>query len=181
MKQPITKNLLLAILMLSIVFTSAKAQTSMAKEAHYKDFVGENPDADADVKLVSDYVNKLVAGDVDKAVSALSSDFKNFGPGPSDSGTAKTETDGWKHNDSVQTNRKVDFVAETFNVKSGDQAGHWVAMWGTYSFTEGGKDVKFPYQYTAHVKNGKIDRAIIYYDQLSVLKALGFTVTPPSK
>jgi ketosteroid isomerase-like protein len=181
MKKPITKSLLFAILMVSIVCTSAKAQTSTAKAPRYKDFVGENPDADADVKLVSDYVNKLVAGDVDKAVSVLSSDFKGFGPGPSDSGTAKTEIDEWKHNDSVQTNRKVDFVAETFNVKSGDQIGHWVSMWGTYSFTENGKDVKFPYQYTAHVKNGKIDRAIIYYDQLSILKALGFSVTPPPK
>ena len=133
------------------------------------------------ITLVSDYVNKLVAGDVDKAISMLASNFKGYGPGPGDSSTVQMVADGWKHGDSVQLNRKDDFVSATFNVKSGDLAGHWVEMWGTYSFTENGKDVKFPYQYSAHVKNGKIDRDYIYYDQLYIVKALGYTVTPPAK
>ena len=181
MKKTITNGFLLAILMLAIGFTSAKAQSPTAKQPRYKDIVGENPDAEADIKLVSDYVNKLVAGDVDKATSMLASNFIGYGPGPADSGNVQKVAEGWKYSDSVQQNRKVDFVAQTFNVKSGDLAGHWVAMWCTYSFTQNGKDVKFPYQYTARVKNGKINRDNIYYDQLYILKALGYTVTPPGK
>src|ERR1017187_4728609 len=66
MNKTITKGFVLAILMLSVGFTSANAQSATAKQPQYKDFVAENPDADADIKLVSDYVHKLVAGDVDK-------------------------------------------------------------------------------------------------------------------
>jgi ketosteroid isomerase-like protein len=181
MKKTISKGILLAILWLSIGFTSAKAQSATAKQFHYQDYVGENPDADADISLVSDYLKKLVGGDVDKATSMLATGFTGYGPGPGDSSNVHQVTEGWKHGDSVQLNRKNDFVAATFNVKSGDLAGHWVEVWGTYSFTENGKDVKFPYQYSAHVKNGKIDRDNIYYDQLYIVKALGFTVTPPAK
>ncbi len=181
MKKPITRCLLLAMLMLSVGFISAKAQTAPAKMMHYKDFVNENPDADADIALVSDYVNKLVAGDVDKAVSMLTSNFMGYGPGFADSAAAPQLAMAWKHNDSVQLNRKVDFVTATFNVKSGDLGGHWVELWGTYSFTENGKAVKFPFQYSAHVKAGKIDRDYIYFDNLYILKTLGYTIMPPAK
>lgn len=181
MKKTITKGFLLALLMLAIGFTSAKAQSPSDKQPRYKDMIGENPNAEADIKLVSDYVNRLVAGDIDKAISMLASNFIGYGPGPTDSGNVQNVADRWKNSNTVQKNRKVDFVTQTFNVKLGDLAGHWVAMWGTYSFTQDGKDVKFPYQYTARVKNGKIDRDTIYYDQLYILKALGYTVTPPAK
>jgi len=181
MSTAITKGLVLAILVLSIGVTSANAQAATAKPPSYKDFVSENPNADADIKMVSDYVHKLVAGDVDKAVSMLASNYKGYGPGPADSATAELVAADWKHSDSVQTNRKDDFVASTFNVKTGDLAGHWVAMWGTYSFTENGHDVRFPYQYSAHLKNGKIDRDYVYYDRLYIMTALGYTVTPPAK
>lgn len=181
MKQPTTKGFSLAILILSIGFVSAKAQPTTTKTPVYKDFVGENPNADADIKLVSDYVHNLVAGEVDKATSMLASNYKGYGPGPGDSSTVQTVNAGWKQSDSLQLNRKDDFVTATFNVKSGDLAGHWVEMWGTYSFTENGKDVKFPYQYSAHLKDGKIDRDYLYYDRLYILTTLGYTLTPPAK
>jgi ketosteroid isomerase-like protein len=181
MKKTISKTLLLALLMVCFGFTSAYAQPSTTKTPRYKDFVGENPNADADIKFVSDYVDRLVAGEVDKAVSMLASNYKAFGPSINDSADAKMIAESWKHNDSVQTNRKADYVVATFIVKQGELAGHWVEMWGTYSFTENGKEVRFPYQYSAHLKDGKIDRDYIYYDRLSILEALGYTITPPAK
>ena len=182
MKKGISKTLLLAITMLCIGFTSVYAQPSTTKPPKYKDWVGENPNADADIKLVSDYVDNLVAGQIDKAVSVLAANFKGFGSSTGkDSGDAKMVAESWKQNDSVQTNRKAEYVVATFVVKQGELAGHWVEMWGTYSFTENGKDVKFPYQYSAHLKDGKIDRDYIYFDRLSILEALGYTITPPAK
>lgn len=180
MKRAITIGFLLATLMVAICVTSAKAQ-STSTQIHYSDMVGDNTDAEADIKLVSDYVNTIVAGDVNKATSMLAGNFMGYGPGPDDSANLQQTTDSWKKNYTMQQNRKADFVAETFNVKSGDNAGHWVSTWGTYSFTQNGKSIKFPYQYTAHVKNGKIDKDVIYFDQLYILKTLGYTVTPPSK
>jgi hypothetical protein len=182
MKKLVTSNFLLSILVLAISITAAKAQkTPPTKAMHYADFVTANPNADADVKLVTDYVNNLIGGNIDKAMASVTSGYWGYGPGPGDSTNVQQTTDTWKQNYTTQQNRKVEFVAETFNVKMGDQAGHWVSTWGTYSFTENGKDVKFPYQYTAHVKNGKIDKDVIYYDQLYILKTLGYTVTPPGK
>lgn len=178
MKKTCTKGLLFAALMMIIGFNSM-AQSS--KQPTYKDFIGENPDADADIKLVSDYVNTIVGGDVDKATAVLASDYKGYGPGGSDSATAQDVNKRWKEGNATQTDRKTNFVAETFYVKGGDLEGHWVATWGDYTFTQNGKVVKFPFQYTARVKDGKINRDIIYYDQLQILTALGYTVTPPSK
>jgi ketosteroid isomerase-like protein len=180
MKQRFSRSLLMATLLLAISITSAKAQTPASKQISYSDAIGDNPDAEADIKLVSDYVNNLVNGDVDKATSVLAANYKGYGPGPNDSTNVEQTAEGWKKGNANQTNRKVGFVPETFNVKAGDLAGHWVATWGSYSFTENGKDVSFPFQYTAHVKDGKIDQDRIYYDQLYILKTLGYTVTPPT-
>lgn len=180
MKKTITTGFLLATLMIATSITPVKAQ-STSTQMQYSDAVGENPDADADIKLVSDYINTIIAGDVDKATSMLASNFMGYGPGPNDSSNLQQTADSWKKNYTTQQNRKASFVAETFNVKSGDLAGHWVATWGTYSFTQNGKDIKFPYQYTAHVKDGKIDQDRVYFDQLYILQTLGYTITPPSK
>lgn len=102
----------------------------------------------------------------------LTSNFKDFGPGPDDSADLQKTITTWKQNVITQQNRKVEFVAETFKVKSGDQAGHWVSSWGTYSCMQYSKNLEFPCQYTAHVSNGKIDRDVVYYDQLYIVKAL---------
>ncbi len=180
MKKAITTGILMATLIVAACVPSAKRQ-STSSEVHYADMVGDNPDAEADIKVVSGYLNTLiVAGDVDKATSMLTSDFMDYGPGPEDSANLQKTIDTWKQNVTNQQNRKVDFVAETFNVKSGEQAGHWVSVWGSYSCTQNGKSLKFPFQYTAHVTNGKIDKDLVYYDQLYIVKALGYTVTAPS-
>ncbi len=181
MKKTCTKGLLFAALMMVIGFNSVAQSPASSKQPTYKDFISENPDADADIKLVSDYVNTIVNGDVDKATAMLSPGFKGYGPGAGDSSTAQEINKRWKESNAMQTDRKTNFLAETFNVKSGDLEGHWVATWGDYTFTQNGKVVKFPFQYTARVKDGKINRDIIYYDQLPILTALGYTITPPSK
>lgn len=181
MKKTFSLSLFLATLLVAISITPAKSQSSPPAKVSYHDVIGDNPDAEADIKLVTDYVNNLVNGDVDNAISVLTPGYKGYGPGPGDSTNVQQTADSWKKGNADQKNRKVGFVAETFNVKGGDLAGHWVSTWGNYSFTENGKDISFPYQYTAHVINGKIDQDRIYYDQLYILKTLGYTVTPPAK
>ena len=178
MKKSITKGLLLAILLCPIALTTAHAQ---AKPPTYRDMVGDNPNAEADIKLVTDYVHALAAGEIDKAMTMLAPDYKGRGPGPEDSADVQKTAASWKTNMTTQKDSKASFVAETFNVKSGENAGHWVATWGSYTFTQDGKTVSFPYQYTAHIKNGKIDRDAVYYDQSYIMKTLGFTITPPAK
>ena len=81
----------------------------------------------------------------------------------------------------MNSDRKVDFVTQTFRVFMGDLKGDYVSMWGTYTFTQNGKQVKVPYQFTAKVANGKIERGTAYYDRLSILESQGYKVTPPEK
>jgi hypothetical protein len=177
----VSSAIVMATLMMGFCINSAKSQ-STSQDMKYTDMIGDNPNAESDIKTVSEYINTLVvAGEVDKAMSMLSSNYLGYGPGPNDSSNLEQTIAIWKQNISQTKNRKVDFVAETFNVTSGNLSGHWVSTWGTYSFTQDDKDIKFPFQYTAHVSNGKIDQDRIYYDQLYIIKALGYTVTPPAK
>ncbi len=78
MKKAITTGFLLVILMLAINVPSAKAQNTAAQPG-YKDMISENPNAEADIKIVSDYVNNLVAGNVDKATSVLAGNYLGYG------------------------------------------------------------------------------------------------------
>lgn len=178
MKKTTQPVVLLAALFLFVSLNALKAQTSTS-QASYGDMVVANPNAEKDIKIVSDYVNALVAGDLDKAKSLATNNYVGYGPSATDSATIDQTITGWKENNARQSNRIVKFVPETFKVTSGDSQGEWVSLWGQYSFTENGKDVKFPFQYTAHLTDGKIDKDLTYYDRLSILQTLGYTVTPP--
>ena len=181
MRTTIQMCALIASLLLFTSATKTQAQTANATQQGYNDAVKANPTADQDIQVVSDFLNALVAADFDKAKSLVTSTYKGYGPGPLDSATIEQAITSWRSNDSAQADRKIEFTPATFRVLSGDYEGNWVSMWGDYSFTQGGKNVKFPFQYTAHITNGKIDRDIAYYDRLYILQALGFTLTPPKE
>jgi ketosteroid isomerase-like protein len=176
MKKLIQTTMFLALLLFAASVTRAHAQ---AAPTHYKDAVGDNPTADADIKTVTDFTNALVSGDLTKAKSLMASNYKGYGPAATDSVNFDQEITGWQENYKTQTDRKVGFVPATFQVLSGDLQGNWVAIWGDYTFTENGKTITFPFHSASHVTNGKIDRNSIYYDRLSILQALGYTLTPP--
>ena len=168
-------GLLFATLLFTLFTTKVQAQS----QPRYKDVVVENPNAEADMKVVADFVNSLVSGDQVKAKSLLADGYKAHGPGPIDSATAEQTMSAWQENYKTQTNRKINFVTQTFRVLQGDLKGNWVSLWGDYSFSQNSKTVTFPLQYTARVTNGKIDMDRVYYDRLYILQTLGFKVTPP--
>lgn len=176
MKKTIRLSLLFTILLLTVFAIRTQAQPA---QPSYKDVVAENPDADADIKIVGDFLNTLASGDLEKTKSLLSEGFKGYGPGPNDSSTTEQTISSWKEMYNTQTNRKFAFVTTTFRVLSGNLKGDWVSVWGNYSFTQNGKDISFPFQYTAKVTDGKIETDFTYYDRLYIIEALGFKVTPP--
>jgi hypothetical protein len=170
----------LAVFSLLGAATSAQAQTKAATPPRYKDAVEANPTADADIRVVTEYVNTLVGGNAEKAKTLLASTYKGYGPSVVDSTTTEQLLRQWQRNYATQTNRKFTFVAATFRVKSGSLKGNWVSLWGNYAFTQNGKNATFPVHYTAHVTNGKIDVDRIYYDNLYVSQALGYKLVPPA-
>jgi hypothetical protein len=178
MKKIIQTSMLLALLLFVVSAARSQAQTA---PMNYKDAVGDNPTADADIKTVTDFTNALVSGDVAKAKSLMAGTYKGYGPSAADSVNFDQEIAAWQENYKTQTDRKVGFVTITFNVKGGDLQGNWVAIWGNYTFTEGGKTITFPFQSSSHVTNGKVDRNVIYYDRLAIVQALGYKLTPPGQ
>lgn len=181
MKRIIQSGLLIATLLLTVFTTSAQAQSKPDAPPRYKDVVVDNPTAEADMKVVGDFVNALTAGELDKAKSLLAEKYKGYGPGPLDSGTVEQTINSWKESNKVQLNRKVSFVTQTFKVLLGDLKGSWVSLWGDYSFSENGKTVSFPFQYTARVTDGKIDTDRVYYDRMYIMQTLGYKLTAPEK
>jgi ketosteroid isomerase-like protein len=171
-----TTMLLAFIMLLAPTFTNAQD-----KELKYKDVVVENPDAETDMKVVSDYVNALVNNELAKAEKLLAEEFMGYGPAVNDSINKQNNINTWKENHKVRSNQKIGFVTQTFRVLQGDLKGDWVSQWGNYSFTQNGKDIKIPYQFTARVSNGMINRSTIYFDNLAVFQQLGYEITPPKQ
>jgi ketosteroid isomerase-like protein len=177
MKTNVKKSLILVILFLSGYLT--KAQTQSTTSNRYKDNVVDNPNAESDIKVVGDYLKLLVSGDVDKAKSLLAVNYKGYGPSSVDSTTIEQTVNEWVQIGKTRTNQKVSFVNTTFQIKTGITQGDWVSVWGDYNFTEKGKDIKLPFQFTARVIAGKIVFSRIYYDRLYPMQILGYKLTAP--
>ena len=173
------------VLFLIVVLSAmaVNAQTATPTAYHQKDFIGDNPTADRDLQTVSDYLNSLlVNGDVDKARSLVTKNFKTYGPGPNDSADLEKEINNWRENYKIHLDRKVNFVSQTFRVLSGDLQGDWVSVWGDYNCTIDSKKIRIPFQSTYHVMDdGKIDRVSSYFDMLSVMTNLGYKLIPPAQ
>lgn len=171
-----TFSLVIMVAILSLFFsTISMSQTQSA----YKDVVVQNPNAEADMKLVGDYVRSLVSGDLDKAKSLMDPSYIGRGPSRIDSANVEKTITNWQANYKTQTDRKVTFVTNTHKVLSGGYKGVWVSLWGNYTFTQAGKTISLPFQLTAKVEDGKILSSIIYFDNLYVATELGFKLTPP--
>ncbi|MCA0133439.1 nuclear transport factor 2-like protein [Winogradskyella alexanderae] len=147
----------------------------------YKEMVVDNPTAEADMKVVGDYVNALINNKMSVAESLLHEKYMSYGPAANDSVAKQESMKNWMEAHKVRTNQSIGFVSQTFKVTQGELAGHWVSQWGTYSFTQDGKDIEIPYQLTARVADGKIISSTTYFDNMAVVEKLGYTITPPKE
>ena len=181
MKKRLTPTLFCAAMLVAATTLTAQAQTKPAAPARYADYIGDNPTTEADIQTVTNYINFLMAGDTDKARLLLTDTYRGYGPAATDSATRDQIVASWQQHYKTQLNRKVRLEGQTaFRVKSGRLVGNWVATWGEYTFTQGGKTLRAPFQLTTHVTKGKIDLDRIYLDNLSLTQALGYKLTPPA-
>ena len=179
MKKIIKLSLLLTALLIFTLTLNVQAQTTPADQSTYKDWIAENPNADADIKIVRDYLNAIAEGDLDKVANLLADEYKGYGPSPVDSTTKELTITRWKENYTTQKNRKIGFVNVTYRVLKGFHKGDHVTVWGTYSFSINDKNIDLPFQFTAKVSNGKLVSSMIYFDNWHIYKTLGYTLTPP--
>jgi hypothetical protein len=79
MKTTIQTCMLIASFLFFVSLTRIQAQATNATQQGYNDAVKANPTADQDIKVVSDYLNALVAPDFDKVRSLLAPNYKGAG------------------------------------------------------------------------------------------------------
>jgi ketosteroid isomerase-like protein len=159
-------------------------QITLAQEEEKKSFnevVTQNPTAEEDIKVVTDYLDAVVNNKMDIVESLLSDEYALTGPSNGETSTKAEEIADWKEANKRRTNQKNEYVVNTWRVLDGNYKGDWVSIWGTYTFTENGTEIVLPYQYTAMVEDGKIQGAAVYFDNLAIATAMGYTLTPPKK
>jgi len=153
---------------------------SCSKPGPPVDTVGEQNKA-----LVQKYSEAIVRGDTADLESFLSDDFRSSGPAMKDSSNREQQVDSWKKNwrdswASVNFDRQA-MVA--FTIPPGEKhPGDWVADWAniTVKYKNRTPSATFFYHAVSRVKEGKIDRTIVYYNVNDILVQQGFTLTPPA-
>ncbi|GAA4399187.1 hypothetical protein GCM10023187_10650 [Nibrella viscosa] len=141
-----------------------------------------NPNADRDIALVTQYAKDITAGNTDQARRQLAANYRSYGPGARDSANVDQWLGIWSERYKMQQDRKITVYASlATRVKEGPLKGDWVMLWFDYSAlsVSEGKPVTVPVQLTVKVDNGKIVQERMYYDGLSPLIGLGWTVAPP--
>lgn len=179
MKTSLRFPLLAVAASLLFIGAVAQAQNAPASTLRYKDVVVDNPNAEADMKVVGDFVNALMTEDLTKARSLMASNYMDYGPGYADSANADQVIKSWTENYKVEKNRKVSSLMQTFRVNSGPQKGDWVSIWLTYTATVNDKPIVMPLYAVLKLADGKVVWQRDYFDNMSVAKQLGYKVTPP--
>jgi hypothetical protein len=158
-----------AVLVIAAFTPALQAQT----QPQYKDLVAESPSTDADIKVVIDYFNALLVGDLATVKSLMAENYMSYGPNITDSRDAQKELLAWAENYKTQTNRKIEFVSLYFKVEPGDYSANWVNLSGIYSCDIDGINMAIPVQITSLVENGKINKQLIYFDNLELVQDSG--------
>ncbi len=180
MKTNLHFPLLTFVVGLFFISQSVQAQMTVYMNGPYKKIVTDNPNADRDIKVVTDFVNAMVVTeDQAKARSLIAPNFIHYGPAMADSTNLEQTMQVWQRIYQTQTNRKVVVNPISYRVLLGRWKGDWVSIWGDYTFTEQGKTITFPYNYVYYMNNGKIQGTRVYHDMASIMTQLDYKITPP--
>lgn len=170
-----TMLFMLAVLLTPLINTAQEVSATM-----------EFANGEANVAVVSNYVNAMQNEDVDTMVAQLADDAKIYGltGGPTNvmnpsqlSEYYKASFETTKH--SIDPNTSY----APIKVTGGINEGEWVMVWTTDTITskKTGQEIAIPAQVTCLVKDGKITMIAHYYDQLNVMTSMGYTLQPPTE
>ena len=166
---------MLAVLLTPLINTAQEVLATM-----------EFANGEANVAVVSNYVNAMQNEDVNTMVAQLADDAKIYGltGGPTNimnpsqlSEYYKASFETTKH--SIDPNTSY----APIKVTGGINEGEWVMVWTTDTITskKTGQEIAIPAQVTCLVKDGKITMIAHYYDQLNVMTSMGYTLQPPTE
>lgn len=174
----------LSSLLLLFIFASESLHAQEDHVSNLNDKFAFNPNADRDVNMVTDFMQAfLVDKDFDKARQYFKPDAIDYGPGYGDSANVDQMIQMQQKLDSTVTDWNIQyFVKFSVSVKEGDQQGDWVLLWGNVSSTnKSGKTITVPFNSVFKIEDEKIAMEVDYYDNMSIVKQLGYTITPPTE
>ena len=170
-----TMLFMLAVLLTPFINTAQEVSATM-------DF--EN--AEANVAVVSNYVNAVQNEDLETMIAQLADDAKIYGlsGGPTNVMNPSQLSDYYKESFATSTHSiDANTSYAPIKVTGGINEGEWVMVWttDTISSKETGQEIAIPAQVTCVVEDSKITMMAHYYDQLNVMTSMGYTLQPPTE
>lgn len=166
---------------IAALFVSCSAPCPPAEVHFAHPVLSVPPEADANRAVVEAFLNACIMADTVAMRAAMAPGYHELlQTVPEDTSDADKTISDWVRIDSSRTDQKLTVDAiEAIRYASGKWEGDWVHVWGTYSALHKatGKTFKLPFFFDSQLKDGKLLRSYMYYDELSVYKQLG--VAPP--
>jgi ketosteroid isomerase-like protein len=140
-----------------------------------------NSNAEADIRLVTTYLNHLAKGHIEAAGQLLAADFKSIGPGYSDTSDRDQILQSCAYNQRLFADQQY-VIQDSSSVVcvSGDDQGVWVYHQGVWNArdnrTENLWPLSKPFHNLARVKDGKIVENRITFVNDQIFYDLGFLV-----
>lgn len=165
------------------IFISTGLHAQADHVSNINDRFAFNPNADRDVHMVTDFMQAfLVDKDFDKARQYFKPDGIDYGPGYGDSVNVDRMIQMQQKLDSTITDWNIQyFVKFSVSVKEGHQKGDWVLLWGNISSeNKSGKTITVPFNSVFKIEDEKIAMEVDYYDNMSIARQMGYTITAPA-
>ena len=158
-----------------------KEETPVVEETRLYDI---SPNEEANIKLVSEFIDALITNKPDKVKSLVSDKFMDYGPSAKDSMNIDQLTYAWTSIDSTRSEQDAGvFAITSLIVNEGDLAGDWVNVWGNYTAKEKNSDYYYdaPWHRVFGVKDNKITFSRAWFDNLAISLDLGRVAPVPKE
>ena len=141
----------------------------------------EYPAAEDDLEVAKATVDAYETGDWDELRSNLKQDAIIYGLGNTDSIDVDETITYWSRGrDDANPNLAENGTWLTVSMEEGPRKGNWVLYWGTNTLTyKNGEEITFPFHVSMKMEDGKVSEAHFYYDNMKIIRALGYAISPP--
>ena len=141
----------------------------------------KHPAAEEHLSIAKATVKAYEQGDWDELRSFLSEEARIYGVGNTDSLNVDQTLTYWsrgRDDASPILSEKESWLPVSF--EEGPRQGNWVFYWGTNTLTyRNGEDISFPFHVSMKIEEDKITEAHFYYDNMKIIRALGYAISPP--
>lgn len=164
------------LLIISTIFCACQPKTELASSPVEVAAYEKSPDAEANLKIVNEYMDALLTNDQEKLKSFVGEGFMGYGPSRKDSSNIEEIASVWAGISKLRSNQDLGISGMTaLRVNEGQYVGEWVQLWGNYTATlnDGGYAYDVPWHSNFFIKDNKIVWTRTWYDSLETALDLG--------